>query len=133
MDVTMLSFWTAMVLLIGALQYAMPQLTRREIFFSVTVAPEFRATPRARQILASYRRGIVIVTLIALVLTAAVLRRGTELIGAALLMLGNALSSFEPEREEFGEALRGDFAQLRCHKAARRRVTAAAELLGQLR
>ena len=74
MDSTMLSFWTAMVLLIGALEYAMPQLTRRDIFFSVTVAPEFRETPQARRILASYRRAIIIVTVIALVLVVVAVR-----------------------------------------------------------
>ncbi len=87
MDSTMLSFWTAMVLLIGALEYAMPQLTRRDIFFSVTVAPEFRETPQARRILASYQRAIIIVTVIALVLVVVAVRRSAELLGAGLLML----------------------------------------------
>jgi uncharacterized membrane protein len=88
----MLIFWIAMVLLIGALQYAMPQLTRRDIFFSVTVAPEFRDTHEARRILAEYRRGIVAVTVIALVPILAIARGGAPLIGAALLMMQVILS-----------------------------------------
>jgi uncharacterized membrane protein len=84
MDVTILSFWAALVLLIGALEYAMPQLTRRDIFFSVTVAPEFRESTQAQQILAGYRRGIVVVTSITLVL---ILLSGSELVGIAALML----------------------------------------------
>lgn len=88
----MLTFWIVMVLLIGALQYAMPQLTRRDIFFSVTVEPEFRMTPQAREILARYRGGIVIVTAIILMLTVAAARDGMELGVAALPMLELALS-----------------------------------------
>jgi len=83
----MLIFWVTMVLLIGALNYAMPRLTRRDIFFSVTVAPEFRDTHKARLILANYQRGIIIVTAIALVLIVAEVRTGAELLGAGLLML----------------------------------------------
>jgi uncharacterized membrane protein len=79
--------WIAIALLIGALQYAMPQLTRRDIFFSVTVAPDFRATPQAREILAGYRRGIVIVIALTLGLLIAAAHLGAELECAALLML----------------------------------------------
>jgi len=82
MDVKLL--WAAIVVLIGALQYNMPQLTRRDIFFSITVAPTFRESNQAHQILAVYRRGIVVVTLVTLVL---VLRSGTDLIAIAVLML----------------------------------------------
>jgi uncharacterized membrane protein len=84
MDWTILSLWTAMVLLIGALEYAMPQLTRRDILFSVTVAPEFRESTQGRRIIAAYRRGIVIVTLITLVL---IMRSGSDLIGVVWLTL----------------------------------------------
>ena len=83
----MLTFWIAMVLLIGALNYAMPQLTRRDIFFSVTVMPQFRGTPEARRILARYRRGIIIVTTIAMVLMIGAVSTDAELLGAGLLML----------------------------------------------
>jgi uncharacterized membrane protein len=80
-------FWIAMVLLISAFNYVIPRLTRRDIFFSVTVTPGFRARPEARRILAGYRRGIIIVTAIALVLVIAELRSGSALAGAGLLML----------------------------------------------
>jgi uncharacterized membrane protein len=84
---TILIWWAAMVIGIGAFEYAMPQLTRRDIFFSVTVAPEFRASIEAREILGDYRRGIVIVTLITLALTSVIAPKGSGLIGATLLML----------------------------------------------
>ena len=83
----MLILWVAIALLIGALQYAMPQLTRRDIFFSVTVAPAFRATPQARAILAGYRRGIVVVTVATLVLLAVADRLETPIALAGVLML----------------------------------------------
>ncbi len=83
----MLTFWIVMVLLIGALNYAMPHLTRRDIFFSVTVAPEFRRTPEARQILAAYQRGIIVSSGITVVVMAMALRTDAELLGAGLLML----------------------------------------------
>jgi len=79
--------WIAIALLVGALQYAMPQLTRRDIFFSVTVTPEFRDTRPARKILAEYRRGIAIVTMFTLLLVAVASHAGMELAGAGLLML----------------------------------------------
>jgi uncharacterized membrane protein len=83
----MMTFWIAMVLLIGALNCAMPHLTRRDIFFSVTVTPQFRETAEARQILASYQRSVIIVTATALVLVISAVRTGGELLGAGLLML----------------------------------------------
>ena len=79
--------WLVMVSLIGAIQYAIPQLTRRDIFFSVTVAPDFRDTAQARRIVAAYRHGITVVTLIALAIAIEVGARGAGLLGAGLLML----------------------------------------------
>lgn len=43
------------LLLIGGLGYAMPALTRPDLFFAVTVAPEFRLTADARRIMRRYR------------------------------------------------------------------------------
>ncbi len=83
----MLTFWIAMVLLIGALNYLMPQLTRRDIFFSVTVAPQFRNTTEARRIHAGYQRGIIIISATALVVMVIALRTGAELLCAGLLMV----------------------------------------------
>jgi uncharacterized membrane protein len=85
--VTILIFWIAIALLVGALQYSMPQLSRRDIFFSVTVAPEFRSTLQAHVILAGYRRGIVIVTTLALALIVVATQLRTPLAGAGVLML----------------------------------------------
>jgi uncharacterized membrane protein len=48
-------FTAAMALVVGVLFHKIPEWTRPDIFFSVTVPPEFRATPEARQILKSYR------------------------------------------------------------------------------
>ena len=89
----MLMFWVFMVLFIGALQYLMPDLTRRDIVFSVTVAPEIRATPAAHAILASYRRGIVIVTALALMLVIYATNRAMDLDVAGILMLQLLASS----------------------------------------
>jgi uncharacterized membrane protein len=52
----------------GALQYAMPALTRRDLFFSVTVPPQFPATPAAAAIRRRYRMQTMIVTVVALLL-----------------------------------------------------------------
>jgi Trk-type K+ transport system membrane component len=75
-----MDFWfvTGMILLLGALEYAMPQLTRKDIFFSVTVPPELRSSPEAAVILASYRRGIVGVTIVVLVLAILNARYGSN-------------------------------------------------------
>ena len=83
----MVTIFFVTALLIGALNYAMPQLTRRDIFFGVTVAPQFRATPQARAILAGYRRGIVGVTLAISFLFYQFGATITDLDGGALLML----------------------------------------------
>src|SRR5258708_40166479 len=80
-------FVTAMVLLVGALEYAMPQLTRHDIFFSVTVPPEFRASRERAAILSSYRRGIVGVTMVVLILAILNARYGSDFLTAGLLML----------------------------------------------
>ena len=84
-----MDFWfvTAMVLLLGALEYAMPQLTRHDIFFSVTVPPEFRSSPEGAAILAGYRRGIVAVTTVVLFLALLNARYGSDFFAAGLLML----------------------------------------------
>jgi uncharacterized membrane protein len=59
----------SIVLLIGAIQYAIPALTRPDLFFAVTVQPDFRRTEEGRSIQRSYRIAVVIHTLIALAIT----------------------------------------------------------------
>jgi hypothetical protein len=52
------------VLLVGAIQYAIPTLTRPDLFFAVTVQPDFRRTAEGRSIQRSYRIAVAIHTLI---------------------------------------------------------------------
>ena len=54
-----------LLILIGGLFHIMPGLTRPDLFFAVTVAPEFRRSPAARRILGKYRAIVWIATLIA--------------------------------------------------------------------
>jgi uncharacterized membrane protein len=56
------------LLVIGALGYAMPALTRPDLFFAVTIAPEFRRTDAARRIKRRYRTILVCATAAALAL-----------------------------------------------------------------
>jgi uncharacterized membrane protein len=48
--------------LYGVLLWYMPQLTRRDLYFSVTVPPSFRDTPNARRTLYRYRLQISVVS-----------------------------------------------------------------------
>src|ERR1017187_6403932 len=67
--------------LMGGLLHTIPGLTRPGLFFAVTVAPEFRRTERARQILLKYRAIVWGVTILA-----AGLQLTTGLILAAILL-----------------------------------------------
>ena len=49
-------FWTLAVLLFGAIEYLMPELTRPNVMFSVTVAPALRASADGIAIIRRYRR-----------------------------------------------------------------------------
>jgi uncharacterized membrane protein len=57
------------VALYGVLLWYMPQLTRGELYFAVTVPSSFRDTPDARSTLQQYRLQISVVTVILAVLT----------------------------------------------------------------
>jgi uncharacterized membrane protein len=83
MDSAMLS-WTTIVIVISAMLYVLPRLSRRDIFFSVTVVPGFRDSAAGRAILSGYQRGILIAALATLTLT---LRSGSDLFGLGFLML----------------------------------------------
>ena len=54
-----------LLILIGGLFHIMPGMTRPDLFFAVTVAPEFRHSSAARRILGRYRTIVWIATLIA--------------------------------------------------------------------
>lgn len=60
------AFLCAMVIFLGAMLAWMPNVSRREIYFSVTVPADFRETSGARAVLRRYRLAILIHTLIAL-------------------------------------------------------------------
>ena len=51
--VTAIAFLTLLV--VAAMQHAMPQLTREDIYFGVTVHPEFRRQSAGRRALRLYR------------------------------------------------------------------------------
>lgn len=51
-------------LLVAGLFHMIPQWTRPDIYFSVTVPPAFRTTPEARRILRSYRIRVWLATLV---------------------------------------------------------------------
>ena len=62
------TFVVIILLVIGVMLHALPALTRPEIFFSVTVLPEFRRTPDGRSATRAYRLTIWISTALAIVL-----------------------------------------------------------------
>lgn len=52
------------LLFIGVYEWLMPGLTRRDILFGVTVAPNARVTAAGRRIIGRYRIGVLLLTLI---------------------------------------------------------------------
>jgi len=91
-------FVVATVLMTG-LFHIMPVLTRPDLFFAVTVAPEFRGTPDAQRILRRYRAIVWSSALVAMALGlaagvawAAVLVLGAGFIGALVSSHGRALA-----------------------------------------
>src|SRR5579884_2008602 len=67
----LLGLYALIACFIGIYSFIMPGLTRRDVFFGVTVAPDARATRAGRRILAGYRAAIAALTLLALALIAA--------------------------------------------------------------
>jgi uncharacterized membrane protein len=61
--------WTAAIVLLGAIEYLMPELTRPEVMFSVTVSPELKASVAGGAIIQGYRR-IVGATVVAALIVA---------------------------------------------------------------
>jgi uncharacterized membrane protein len=87
------SMIATMVALYGALLCYMPQLTRRDLYFSVTVPPSFRDTPDARRTLHRYRLRIVLVSTV-LVATTIVLGRVRPGTLMTLTLFAEAIASF---------------------------------------
>src|SRR5262245_54131029 len=56
------------LILAGLVLHLIPKLTRADLFFAVTVAPEFRSTPAARRIVLMFRTMVWISTLAAIAL-----------------------------------------------------------------
>lgn len=73
--------YLVILLFIGLFEWLMPSLTRRDLLFGVTVAPNARASAPGRRIIARYRLGVLLLTLL---LAAAIL---------AQLLLPNAALS----------------------------------------
>jgi uncharacterized membrane protein len=59
--------WSLVVLAAASLEYLMPELSRPGVAFSVTVAPEFRRSPRHATIVRYYRRGVLLSALAGLI------------------------------------------------------------------
>jgi len=64
-------FLLLMILLIAGLNYLLPLLSRREIFFAITVSGGYRDSPAARETLRRYRTAVCVHALIAVGLVAA--------------------------------------------------------------
>jgi uncharacterized membrane protein len=63
---TLSAFFYGILLLVGLLYHVMPALTRREIFFGVTVSADFRNSTDGRRILGRYRVQMWLATLLAI-------------------------------------------------------------------
>lgn len=83
-------------MLAGLLLHLIPQLTRADLFFAVTVAPEFRPTPAARRIMLMFRSIVWISTLAAIAL--AVVTQMKML--AVILQLAGFLLAFLSARNQ---------------------------------
>lgn len=57
-------FTAAIAAMVGILFHKIPKWTRPDIFFAVTVPPQFRATPEAHQILRNYRAQVWVAVLV---------------------------------------------------------------------
>jgi uncharacterized membrane protein len=61
-------FTAVVAMFVAGLFHKIPDWTRPDIFFSVTVSPDFRATPEARSILRNYRAQVWLATLVSFAL-----------------------------------------------------------------
>ena len=94
--------FAASLLLIGGLLHLVPRLTRPDLFFAVTVAPDFVATPEARRIVRAFR-GVVWTSTLAAIALGAVTHREPA---AILLQLAGFLLAFlVARRQALGHAV----------------------------
>lgn len=96
----LLSSTVLLVALEGAIFYFLPNWTRRDLYFAVTVDPAFRRTEEGQSILSRYRRQVMVHVLIALALVA--LWRGHVLLWqmGILWIIGGATVAFLRARRE---------------------------------
>ena len=97
---TVLMFST--VVLSGLVLYKLPGLTRPDIYFSVTVKPDFRSSDIAREILSGYRRetGIHSLIGIALIVLAVRLKIPGALVAGVLWQVGGFFGAFLRARKK---------------------------------
>lgn len=92
-----IGMFTAVVAVLVAISFhKIPNWTRPDIFFSVTVPPQFRATPEARSILRSYRIQVWLATLVsfALIFLGAELSRIYFLFAGEILLIAGSFAAF---------------------------------------
>ena len=104
-------FMGGLIVLLAVLFHCLPQVTRQDIFFSVTVDPAFRASDEARRIVRQFRAAIWTVAAIALAIDVA---------GAA------TQNEWAPQTGVFLQVLCMFPAFLRARKQARAHAVAAA-------
>ena len=56
-----------MAILMAAILWLMPRLTRPDLYFAVTVPPGFRDVPAAKSILRRYRAELILLTVVSLI------------------------------------------------------------------
>lgn len=62
-EILLVSFIVTLIF-VGVLSWLTPALTRRDLFFGVSVAPNAREAPAARRVLRRYRLAVVVLTLV---------------------------------------------------------------------
>jgi uncharacterized membrane protein len=77
------------VLLSAAILWFIPRLTRPDLYFAVTVPPGFRDEPEAKLILGQYRRELILVSILALIVFIA----GIALLGIGFAPAGPMIQS----------------------------------------
>jgi len=78
--------FAVIVLLVGGMLFWLPRLTRPDLYFSVTVPPDFRDSVKGRAILGRYRTVTVLCTIVALALALAAAERWPLAMAAALII-----------------------------------------------
>ncbi|MGH9774728.1 MAG: DUF5808 domain-containing protein [Candidatus Acidiferrales bacterium] len=95
-------FYLADIVAMGGFFYCLPNLTRRDVFFAVTVPSGFRSTPEGRSALRIFRVWMFFHTLIALAILGSGIWRGSLLITMAAIywQIFGALLAFLRARKQ---------------------------------